>query len=774
MQNRTTRSPAIAARTAEVVRRALADPYGSAPLGPASTLLARTVARIISIGAVSWQVLMLGAIAASSPGTSAAAAALSLAHVVLAGSIVLAWRDRLPFGVPVVLLYLVFLADWAVTEREDAVLQLASIWMLHLGAAAPTFTMRRWPAVVVPVVGVALLTPATMAVRPEQPNPTASSMVVTFLAIVVATRLGYSVLVDVALRADRSSEVAVRARESEAKVRLASRTAAEHARVLHDTVINTLAALASGGVIGDPDAVRARCRHDLGAVEAILAGAPTPGEDLSLRTMAERAGITVRSEGLGDRALVGVPPEVRRAVVGAVGELVRNAEKHAGVPEVRVRAERTGGLVVVTVADDGVGFDPADRGTGLAHSVVARIEGVGGNVELASGRGTGTTITLRVPLTGTSAGPDQPEDPGSVLEAVLTMRRRAAFLWAAGVAVVGLVLAVTNHRGAFTTEHLMAAVAAAGTAFAWLRHRRAGRLRNADAAVLAVLAPVAFAFAGMAVDFGADQPLVWQAIGSTGLLVLLVELASRRWLVAAHLFIAVVVVVASIDVAQRSAEAALLVWEAALVTVGLVAGWAGFRRMLERIGRQAQEDQRATERIRLRAAEREAVDRARARWRESGLTRSAALLGAVADGRSTPTDVRIRCAEEERYLRQVILLSPDLVHAAPWFARALSAARDSGVDLTVRAGDRDLDHEVATTWGRRLLELVETVPRGAEVTVTLFEVPHGVRLTFVGPNPHLSGCARRWPEADLRIHTHGRTDAVEVSLPVPLLASSPA
>ena len=59
--------------------------------------------------------------------------------------------------------------------------------------------------------------------------------------------------------------------------------------------------------------------------------------------------------------------------------------------------------VRLTLADDGVGFDVADRdgadgtGYGLA-SVRERAELVGGSVRVSSRPGTGTTVTITAPL----------------------------------------------------------------------------------------------------------------------------------------------------------------------------------------------------------------------------------------------------------------------------------------------------------------------------------------------------------------------------------------
>jgi signal transduction histidine kinase len=63
--------------------------------------------------------------------------------------------------------------------------------------------------------------------------------------------------------------------------------------------------------------------------------------------------------------------------------------------------EARDGRLIVTVADDGVGFDPGDRGLrarrlGLT-SMEERARALGGSLAVVSAPGEGTTVTLEVP-----------------------------------------------------------------------------------------------------------------------------------------------------------------------------------------------------------------------------------------------------------------------------------------------------------------------------------------------------------------------------------------
>jgi signal transduction histidine kinase len=82
-------------------------------------------------------------------------------------------------------------------------------------------------------------------------------------------------------------------------------------------------------------------------------------------------------------------------------EALHNAVRHAAAERVTVTLSGGDSGTVLTVADDGVGFDPADpavrsRRLGLT-SMEERARELGGRLVVSSQAGAGTTITLRVP-----------------------------------------------------------------------------------------------------------------------------------------------------------------------------------------------------------------------------------------------------------------------------------------------------------------------------------------------------------------------------------------
>lgn len=84
----------------------------------------------------------------------------------------------------------------------------------------------------------------------------------------------------------------------------------------------------------------------------------------------------------------------------AVRELLINVAKHAGAKRARVRLERSGGTIRITVEDDGHAFDArlvGSRGLGLS-AIRERLSHLGGEMRISAAPGGGTRVTLVAPL----------------------------------------------------------------------------------------------------------------------------------------------------------------------------------------------------------------------------------------------------------------------------------------------------------------------------------------------------------------------------------------
>jgi two-component system NarL family sensor kinase len=96
-------------------------------------------------------------------------------------------------------------------------------------------------------------------------------------------------------------------------------------------------------------------------------------------------------------------PASQALLYRAARELLANINKHAGATEVTVRLYRAGDRIVLTVADDGAGFEPsiveqrvAEGHIGLA-SLQARFDSMGGAMAIESTIGHGTLVTVTSP-----------------------------------------------------------------------------------------------------------------------------------------------------------------------------------------------------------------------------------------------------------------------------------------------------------------------------------------------------------------------------------------
>ena len=82
-------------------------------------------------------------------------------------------------------------------------------------------------------------------------------------------------------------------------------------------------------------------------------------------------------------------------------EALGNALRHADAQNICVRLENGAGALVLSVSDDGVGFDPAGpevRGQRLGlTSMDERATELGGTLTVESSHGSGTTVRLEVP-----------------------------------------------------------------------------------------------------------------------------------------------------------------------------------------------------------------------------------------------------------------------------------------------------------------------------------------------------------------------------------------
>ena len=134
---------------------------------------------------------------------------------------------------------------------------------------------------------------------------------------------------------------------------------------------------------------------DLGLVAALRWNA---------REISRRSGVHVdiASDGSSEE----LPTEFRTCIYRVVQQAMNNAVQHASPTQIRVEIRQRFEEIHVAIQDDGSGFDPRrDQGLGLL-GMKERIQGLGGILQIDSERGTGTIVSVLLPLDQLAAGKD--------------------------------------------------------------------------------------------------------------------------------------------------------------------------------------------------------------------------------------------------------------------------------------------------------------------------------------------------------------------------------
>ena len=114
----------------------------------------------------------------------------------------------------------------------------------------------------------------------------------------------------------------------------------------------------------------------------------------AIEALATRATCPVEINGVPSERL---PEPIEAAAFYVVSESLTNVAKYALASRAQVELVREDGLLVVEVSDDGVGGADPSGGSGL-RGLADRVEALGGELKVSSGRGLGTTVRAELPL----------------------------------------------------------------------------------------------------------------------------------------------------------------------------------------------------------------------------------------------------------------------------------------------------------------------------------------------------------------------------------------
>lgn len=729
--------------------------------GWASRALAASIRRTVLAGVAGWQLVMAMSTLLSEGGSGGLLISAEVVLALIALLLMAPERTRHLWIVPAAMASL-GVAGCFVAGDIGAVLAFTSFWQITFATfAAGLLLFSRWvvPAVLVGAVTISML---LLEYLPDWGTQLAGSIPLTQTSIIVSLRLGLPMLLRLAVRADDEEAAAERARDQAEITHRVSAQVAEESRVLHDTAINTLSAIATGGVsIQNTQQVRDECARNLAVLRGLRgeqAASNDPG--FAFQELLGYPGLPIRRVGLDDGAVRELIRELPSgSVVGmirAIREAIVNANKHASATHIEISIAREGRDLRIEVRDDGVGFDPTTvTARGLTHSISTRADTFGFTASLNSSPGAGTAITL-------TASPDVPDRTDSLIpteesvdRVVAGLHRQAGLLWGGGVTLVTvliILLRTSHYQSLYPMSYaLYPMIAVMASAWIAVKAARLGASQWWGKLGLILAALIVFLFSAAATSFGTAGAVHWHVLAATGPAVLLLSTRpSLRWLcVAGGLWGLTVGVVAALT--WRSSETGAVI----VVIAGASAGafsyvWLRFMRRITALSIDAAAAQQRTVRAqRAAAADRAAQDTYR-RWVDAGLDSAAELLHAISNGTRSPNDpdTQTACGREEAYLRQLILVSPELVHIGHTAMCALRNAHENGITLSLRLGGQDApDEDTAHSLSKTLTDAIRSASPGQKLTASVFPVQNGLQLTLVeSPEgmPEASGDIRQF------------------------------
>ena len=298
-----------------------------------------------------------------------------------------------------------FEVDFA-SRTDTFVLSLPKVALIMVGAGSGVYSLSAW-AIAGFVVGEGVTILAALRVGADVVfDGTTAITLLLCLAILWLIALNQRVT-------NRAQSGVTRAARDEQLSVVRYRIEAKAAAVMHDTVLNHLAALS----IAEPGplspTIRTQMTRDLevliGEEWLLDAAAQADGQESAewRHTSLFEAIAEARSLGLdvtvsGDvTALERVEPQQASALALAAKQCLINVLRHSGTTNAEVVVYGSEREASVMVVDTGKGFSEEETGSdrlGLRQSVRFRIQAVGGDVQVWSTPGRGTSVMIRVPV----------------------------------------------------------------------------------------------------------------------------------------------------------------------------------------------------------------------------------------------------------------------------------------------------------------------------------------------------------------------------------------
>lgn len=539
----------------------------------------------------------------------------------------------------------------------------------------------------------------------------------------------------------------------ERRARLADHN--EQARVLHDTALNTLGAVAHGHLEGVQNWVREQARHDASSMRMLAASTPTSADQLPALEQVRQVVSDFRDRGLQIDLAFGVvpelPPAVARALAAACREALTNVDKHAGPCRVRVRLgpHRTG--VQMRVADNGHGFrrEQSDRGIGLKGSIIGRMTSVGGAAHVESNAGLGTEVVMTWIPVEDSDSPAEIALPQNVLYRIsgIALLMIVTYVINAVVSVVG----AWNSKGITSTDLFADGVFlfVNGGVFVYVLRRQ--QLNGWLTGLLILHAPAIMLLTGLSLKgcqaIGSNMPFGGSMVGVA---VIIALLRPTRDVVAFCLSCAISWLVLGFPAILAGESCAVIGVLNIFFAPSAAAATLWFANAIRRHARVAASAM-TTRELTQAAAHTErllAADRARL---YSVLTATVMpTLAGIGCGDLDPSSlsVRSRCGAEAVLLRGYLTEVSDGHPLTAAVFRLALELYPAGVLLEIRSvgGNHELDPDVVSSFVEKLRHQLLSRPaddRGSMQSVTVLDHGDSVELSLVQTGPQLIAPAER-------------------------------
>lgn len=289
-----------------------------------------------------------------------------------------------------------YVAGWQTTGPTDG---LPDLWWASLGSIALCTLIagflppRRSVPTVLAVAG-ALLALRLSPIGAPGDTPQVFAEAVQVFAMTSIALFAVPIWRAMGDLADQASAARLAAHHRAERSAVEARLRGAVHRVLHDEVLHALRLVRLPSAARRSTDAVAACHS---AAQRLTDDPAPPNSGTEIDLVAAVAGLPTTL----DIRLSGVPhcavaAPVAQALTEATAEALRNVERHAGVPTVRVHITGDGARCTIAVRDDGRGFDreTVPEGHGLALAVRGRLKDAGATVRVSAQPGQGTEVLM--------------------------------------------------------------------------------------------------------------------------------------------------------------------------------------------------------------------------------------------------------------------------------------------------------------------------------------------------------------------------------------------